>query len=220
MADEDPFPVPPQFSVAEIEDFRKSGDYRPIFFEWYKYVGLVSNFIASIDLASPAARPVAPSHFGVLIGLLNRCSRLMLANLTLSNQGLFGETTAIVDRCIFESCVKVQWLCKQASEDFFERFIAEGLNTELALKSQIETNIASRGGAILPIEQRMLRSIECCLRTSSLNDGQIANLKKLPHLASMLDDLGNERLTYVVGQKIGSHHVHGTWPSLLLHYLE
>ena len=25
---------------------------------------------------------------------------------------------------------------------------------------------------------------------------------------------------HVVGQKIGSHHVHGTWPSLLLHYLE
>jgi hypothetical protein len=144
----------------------------------------------------------------------------MLANLTLSNQGLLGETTAIVDRCIFESCVKVQWRCKQASGDFFERFIAEGLKTELAIKSQIETKIAFRGGAILPIEQRMLRSIERCLRTSSLNDGQIANSKKMPDLASMLDVLGNERLTYVVGQKIGSHHVHGTWPSLLLHYLE
>ncbi len=69
MANEDPFPIPPQFAATEIEDCRKSGDYRPIFFEWYKYVGLVSNFIASIDLASPAARPVAPSHFGVLIGL-------------------------------------------------------------------------------------------------------------------------------------------------------
>jgi hypothetical protein len=144
----------------------------------------------------------------------------MCANLTLSNEGLFGETTAIVDRCIFESCVKVQWLCKQASEDFFERFIAEGLETELALKSQIETKIASRDGAILPIEQRMLGSIERCLRTSSLSDGQIGNSKKLPNLASMLEFLGNERLTYVVGQKIGSHHVHGTWISLLLHYLE
>lgn len=69
MADEDPFSVRPQFSAAEIEDCRKSGDYRPIFFESYKYVGLVSNLIASIHRASPAARPVAPSHFGVLIGL-------------------------------------------------------------------------------------------------------------------------------------------------------
>lgn len=39
------------------------------FFEWYKYVGLVSNLIKSIIRASPAARPAAPSHFGVLIAL-------------------------------------------------------------------------------------------------------------------------------------------------------
>ena len=25
---------------------------------------------------------------------------------------------------------------------------------------------------------------------------------------------------YVIGQKIGSHHVHGTWPSLRMHYLQ
>ena len=36
----------------------------------------------------------------------------------------------------------------------------------------------------------------------------------------MIDQLGHDRLTYVVGQRIGSHHVHGTWPSLRMHYLE
>jgi hypothetical protein len=28
------------------------------------------------------------------------------------------------------------------------------------------------------------------------------------------------RLAYTVGQRMGSHHVHGTWMSLLSHYLE
>ena len=36
----------------------------------------------------------------------------------------------------------------------------------------------------------------------------------------MIDDIGHDRLLYIVGQKIGSHHVHGTWPSLKLHYLQ
>ena len=31
---------------------------------------------------------------------------------------------------------------------------------------------------------------------------------------------GFTRLHYVVAQRIGSHHIHGTWPSLLFHYLE
>lgn len=44
--------------------------------------------------------------------------------------------------------------------------------------------------------------------------------KKLPNLASMLETTGFNRLAYVVAQRIGSHHIHGTWPSLLYHYLE
>lgn len=36
----------------------------------------------------------------------------------------------------------------------------------------------------------------------------------------MIDHLGYGRRLYIVGQRIGSHHVHGTWSSLLLHYLE
>ncbi len=220
MPGDGPFPDPPQFSDAEFESCQKSRDYCPILFEWYKYVGVVTNVLACIDRASPAARPVEPVHYAVLIGLLNRCSRLMLANVSLSHEGLYGETTAIIDRSIFESCVKVLWLCEQASDGSFERFITDGLKTELTLKSEIETKIAARGGAILPIEERMLRSIARYIKTSSLTDAQIADAKKLPDLASMLDVLGRERLAYVVGQKIGSHHVHGTWPSLLLHYLE
>ena len=215
-----PFPSPPHFTEAEFESCRKANDFCPILFEWYKYTGLIANTVASIDRRSPAAKRVHNSHYGALIGLLNRCSRLMLANVALSHEGLYGETTALIDRCIFESCVKVQWLCLKTSDESFSRYIAEGLKSELALKSEIETRIASNDGAVLPIERRMLDSIGRCLATSDLIEEQIAAAKKLPDLASMLDALGRDKLAYVVGQKIGSHHVHGTWPSLLFHYLE
>jgi hypothetical protein len=36
----------------------------------------------------------------------------------------------------------------------------------------------------------------------------------------MIQSIGADRLMYIVGQRLGSHHVHGTWPSLQLHYLE
>jgi hypothetical protein len=220
MSHESVFPDPPSFTDAEVDECRRSSDYCPILFEWYKYVGVIANLVACIELSSPGARVVAKSHFGALIGLLNRCSRLMLSNVALSHEGLYGETTALVDRCIFESAVQIQWLCKQDSHESFGRYLAEGLKTELALKSEIEDRISSRGGKRLPIEQRMLESISKYLETSGMTDGQIAASKKLPDLASMLDTLGRDHLAYVVGQKIGSHHVHGTWPSLLTHYLD
>lgn len=214
------FPDPPKFTEKELDSCSKSGDYSPILFEWYKYTGHITNLIACIEVSSPAVKPVCKSHFGALIGLLNRCCRLMLANVTLSHEGLFGETTALVDRCIFESTVKVLWLCKQNSEEAFARFFAEGLKTELVLKAEIQERIITRGGETLPIEERMLKSINRCLATSGMSDDEIAASKKLPDLAAMIASLGHARLAYVVGQKLGSHHVHGTWPSLLFHYLD
>jgi len=219
MSIEDIFPTPPSFKEAELQDCRDSGDYCPVLFEWYKYTAIVTNKIACLDFSSPAVRVVHKPHFGALIGLLNRCSRLMLANKTLSHEGLFGETTAIVDRCIFESTVRVLWLCKQDSDEAFGRFFAEGLKTELALKTEIQAQIAGRGNQTLVIEARMLKSIARYLKTSGMSDDEIAASKKLPNLAVMIENLGQDHLAYIVGQKLGSHHVHGTWPSLLLHYL-
>lgn len=220
MDNEGLFPLPPDFDNATLDACRKANDFCPILFEWYKYTGLIANNVASIDRRSPAAKQVQNSHYGALIGLLNRCSRLMLANIALSHEGLYGETTAVIDRCIFESCIKVQWLCKMSSTESFDRYLADGLKTELALKGEIEARIASRDGAVLPIERRMLDSISRCLHTSEITDAKVLSTKKLPDLASMLEALDSDKLAYVVGQKIGSHHVHGTWISLLIHYLE
>src|ERR1700761_2100786 len=103
-------PKPPTFSEEEMRTCREAGDYMPILFEWYRYVGLLCVFCISIRPDSPAYNSVPPQHYYVLIGLLNRCARLMLSNLALSHEGNFGETTVIVDRCIFESAVKIIWL--------------------------------------------------------------------------------------------------------------
>lgn len=220
MNDPSLIPDPPKFTDEEWRICRESKDYCPILFEWYKFVGALCNFFASIRPDSPVVRPIDPIDYAVLIGLLNRCTRLMLSNVVLSHEGLFGETTALIDRCIFESCVKVTWLCENKSDDNFVRYLADGLKTELELKAKINANVQVRGGQVIEIEKRMLASIDRCIQSSGLSEVDIAAAKRLPDLASMIDGLGHDRIMYIVGQKIGSHHVHGTWPSLRMHYLE
>jgi hypothetical protein len=144
----------------------------------------------------------------------------MLSNVALSCERKFGETTAIVDRCIFESAVKIIWFCRSASDEEFTRYIAEGLRTELEFKARIEADIADSGGTILPIQARMLKSIDNHISASGLTPEDIRSAKKQRDLAAMINGLGYDRLLYVVAQRIGSHHIHGTWPSLLFHYLE
>jgi hypothetical protein len=213
-------PKPPSFTEEEIRKCRETGDYAPVLFEWYKFVGSLCILVGHVKRESPALRPMAPVQFHILIGLLNRCARLMLANIALSHRGQFGETTSIIDRCIFESALKIIWLCTEHSDEKFSRYLADGLRTELEFKAKIEGNIAARNGSALPIETRMLSSIAKHIAASGLLEGEITAAKKLPDLTSMIDNLGFDRLLYVVGQRIGSHHVHATWSSLLIHYLE
>lgn len=219
MADQFEFPPLPKIKPKDLKWCRNNGDYTGVLFEWYKYVGVVCNLIACIHRSSPAIKAMEPIHYHVLVGLLNRCSRLILANVTLSRKGTFGETTSIVDRCIAESAIKVVWLCSEPSPERFTRLIADGLKTELEFEAKIRAIIEDRSGKVLRIEERMLRSIENHIKSSTLSRDTIAAAQRIPDMASMIEAIGGDRLMYVIVEKIGSHHIHGTWPSLIFHYL-
>lgn len=213
-------PEAPNITEEDLHRCRESGDFCPVLFEWYKFVGAVAVTFACLRRESPALRSIPEDEYAILIGLLNRFARLMLANVALSHEGGFGETTSIIDRSIFESCVILSWLCRTRDIDRFVRYKASGLKTEVELKEQILANVSARNGGALVIENRMLSSIGRCIADSGLTEQEISAAKKLPDIASMISATGKPRIMYTVGQRIGSHHVHGTWVSLMMHYLE
>ena len=216
----DLFPEAPQFSEQEWDECRKRHDYRPILFEWYKYAASLVMIASHIMPESPACKKIEPLKYYILAGLLSRCARLMLSNVALSHTGKFGETTSIIDRCIFESAVKIRWFCANDDISVFHTYCLEGLKTESALKRKIIANIDLRDGVVLPIEERMLDSIKNHFDAAGVSEEKTHKPKRLPKLDKMIDSLGDDELLYITGQKLGSHHVHGTWPSLLFHYLE
>ena len=213
-------PIFPTFSNELVEQCKQSQDFRPILFEWYKFVGIFCSTISCISSDSLAVQKIPPAHYGVLIGLLNRCSRLMLANIRLSSTRKYGETTRLIDRSISESAIKIQWFCKRNDTDSFIRYLADGLKKDLILKEQITENVQNRDNKILVIEQRMLDSIQNCINLSDLSEQDINDAKKLPDFASMCNTLEFGNILYTVIQRMGSHAVHGTWSELIFNYLE
>lgn len=191
----------------------------PILFEWYKYIGVVCNILASISSESLAVRKMPPLNYAILTGLLNRCSRLMLSNIRLSVMKKYGETIMLLDRSIYESAVIVRWLCLKDRDECFHRYLAQGVKSDLKLKDHIQQNIAERGGDALVIENSMLSSIEECIKSTNLSEKQIHKMKPLPDLWSMCRDVGLSEKFYIGTQRMGSHEVHGTWTALRSHYL-
>lgn len=213
-------PDPPNITESDLNKCRETDDYSPVLFEWYKFVSGLCLTFANLQRDSPALRNVPEIEYTILVGLINRIARLTFSNIHLSFEGKFGETTVILDRCIFESCVIATWLCRTEKKDRFNRYLAGGLKTELELKKHINNNISSRNDEELVIEKRMLGSIQRSIESSGLTDDEIDKTSKMPDLAAMLDTTGRSRLEYIVGLRLGSHYVHGTWVGLLTHYLE
>jgi hypothetical protein len=214
-------PKSPVFSDEEYQRCINSDDYRPIMFEWYKHAGELCLTFANLKRSSPAIREsIEPKHYGILIGLLHRCFKLVLSNTALTAEGDFGESTSILDRCIFESSIKLIWLCESDIENRFERFIVTGLKTEIEKREQTLKKVSERGGAILVIEKRMLDSVDDCLREAGFDETSIKNIPELPDLAAMIDSVGYPRMHYTAGQRVSSHFIHGTWVGLRHHYLD
>ena len=140
--------------------------------------------------------------------------------LSSSSKGYYGETTKIIDRCIAESTIKVQWLTAKGDEESFTKYLADGLKKDLILKAEVMANIANRAGTQLQIETRILKSIDDCFQTSGLSEQQVSDAKNLPNLLTMMMDLKFSEGMYTAIQRMGSHSIHGTWTDLILHYLE
>lgn len=216
---EDFLPDPPVFPDEMVERCRQGRDFRPMLFEWYKYVGTLCNVMACLSPDSPALSKIPSVHYAVLIGLLNRCSRLMVANVRLSCTRRYGETTRLLDRSIAESAVKIQWLCHKDDPECFRRFLADGLKEDLKLQQYIEENVRESGSGAVVIEIQMLDSIRRCIDLSELSEQEICEAKPLQDFASMCRDLDLGDLFYTAIYRMGSHAVHGTWSDLVFNYL-
>jgi hypothetical protein len=70
------------------------------------------------------------------------------------------ETGMILARLVFETTVNIRFLIKHFSKSLIDSYITHSLRHERKLRDTIRAKIEARGGSILPIEDRMIQSIE------------------------------------------------------------
>jgi hypothetical protein len=63
LEEDNVFPDPPVFSKADMQRCRETGDYKPVMFEWYKFVGSLCYVMVFLRPDSSAYRPVPPQHY-------------------------------------------------------------------------------------------------------------------------------------------------------------
>jgi len=178
---------------------------------------LVSSILKSIDDDNKAL----PRNQAICAGLLVRIMKFMGAVLSLMIDRVrdHGEVIMATNRCIIESSINLKFFCDKASEQDFDLFVKSGLGPDKELFDNIQENISNRGHE-LPIETRMLRSINNLFRISGISDlTELDNIPRWKSYKAILRELDLES-AYASLQRIPSHLVHGTWPDLAMHHLE
>jgi hypothetical protein len=158
----------------------------------------------------------------IIGGLLVRLFKMLCAVLDQTGQRR-RETAFIFARLAFECIVNIRYLVAVGSQAMFDAYVAYSLRHERRLLDEIHANIEARGGLPLPIESRMLRSIENAFAMSGLASKQVTSAVCTPWKSTTLFErakhVGLEKayLPMVGGP---SHSVHGNWQDLLEYHLD
>lgn len=207
----------PEVEVTEevIPDFASA---ERAAFELYKETASLAFTTMSIHIGEddPDAIPQWPRGEAIRRGLLNRIGKFMTAVIQLTASSSRAEVISALSRCILESAVNLEYMCKVEEAD--QRYIASSLAPDAELYRLIDKNIEARGGEILQIEVRMKSSIERLLRASGMKLEEVDPNLRATNFRDKLKAIGKEDLYLSIG-KISSHAIHGTWVDLFLNHL-
>lgn len=132
------------------------------------------------------------------------------------------ETSFILSRLVFETLVNIRYMIKEFSPELIDSYIAYSFRHERKLRDVVQENISARDGEALPIEDRMLKSINRSAAAAGVVLDDINSRQNSPWGGKNLFDksqaVGLES-AYLAAFGGASHSVHGNWHELYGNHL-
>lgn len=134
-----------------------------------------------------------------------------------------AELLSILIRLLAEAVINLRFLVRNFSRELIDSYLAFSLQHEKELADLIRSNIRDRDGLPLPIEARMLRSIQRTFDNSQFSEESLPSKKirnwgdKNLFEKAKLVDLADAYSAVFGGP---SRNVHGGWQDLLQHHVD
>lgn len=149
-------------------------------------------------------------------GLLMRITRLAVAMLRDTCVG-DGEQQMSVSRQVLDSVSTLLYLLDDQNGDRHKSYVEDSLLAERELLRNIQQRQKDTG-EVLPIEERMRRSIEESAKAAGIDPLMVPSRKKIgwPSAEVRARELGS---TAYSAYRMGSGALHGTWHTVYRHHL-
>ena len=187
--------------------------------ELFKEIGNITIIISNIMNQDDDGNVIKLTrNEAIIIGNIVRLSKLIVAFIAEICEKR-AEISDILSRCIFENLINLNYFLKYKNDNsIFDDYVLSSLKTEIKLYNDINKNISQRG-FVVPIEDRMLKSIEITVSESDFKiDEVLETKKKFKSIYEKARDVFGEK-SYLYLISLPSHAVHGNWQELLVHNL-
>jgi hypothetical protein len=214
----DLYSIDPKYTEAEIEKFDKEDLFMDAYVELLKHSIQMLYHVVDFKYCDDEGNPKKINKDDAVLG--GNLTRLIKLNTSFLQNICEGklEICHIINRCIAETSVNIKFILIESEERVKRNYIKHSLITEKELWEIILNSIRIRGGDVLPIEQRMQKSIQNSFDNSDFDLEEVKRSSKWKSIKSRADEVAGE-LFYSVFYGIASHSIHGNWQEILFNNL-
>jgi hypothetical protein len=209
----------PKYSNAEIEKFDSEDKFMDAYVELLKQtIELIYRVVGLKYCDIDGVPKKIDKDEAVVGGNLTRLIKLNTSFLQNICEGKL-EICYIINRCIAETAINTKFLLIEGEERVKRNYIKNSLITEKELWETILSNVKDRSGDVLPIEERMQKSIQNSFDKSDFDLDEVRRSSKWKSIKERANLVAGE-MFYSVFYGISSHSIHGNWQDILLNNLK
>lgn len=209
----------PKYSTAKIEKFDSEDEFMDAYVELLKQTIELIYRVVGIKYCDLVGVPRKIDKDEAVVG--GNLTRLIKLNTSFLQNICEGklEICYILNRCIAETAINTKFLLIEGEDRVKRNYIKNSLITEKELWETILTNVKDRSGDVLPIEERMQRSIQNSFDKSDFDLDEVKRSSKWKSIKERANLVAGE-MFYSVFYGISSHSIHGNWQDILLNNLK
>lgn len=209
----------PKYTHTEIEKFDSEDNFMDAYVELLKQSIELIYRVVGLKYCDIDGVPKKISKDEAVVG--GNLTRLIKLNTSFLQNICDGklEICYIINRCIAETAINTKFLLIEGEERVKRNYIKNSLITEKELWETIITNVKDRNGDVLPIEERMQKSILNSFDKSDFDIDDVNRSSKWKKIKERADMVAGE-MFYSVFYGISSHSIHGNWQDILLNNLK
>ncbi len=209
----------PKYTNADIEKFDSEDRFMDAYVELHKQSIELIYRVVGLKYCDLDGMPKKINKDDAVIG--GNLTRLIKLNTSFLQNICEGklEICYIINRCIAETAINTKFILIEGEDRVKRNYIKNSLITEKELWETILTNVKDRKGDVLPIEERMQRSIQNSFDKSDFDLEEVKRSSKWKSIKERANLVAGE-MFYSVFYGISSHSIHGNWQDILLNNLK